>query len=472
MNEENDSILLLHASDFHVKEHEGNPMHIAHDIRKLFIFDAERLSKKIGSPTALVFSGDIAATGQEGEYCVAEQMFGTMYEQLKMVGKHIWLVPGNHDIDRNKTIDLDARMLRDSLRKNTIEAAENEFFKNPNMLLQPLSAYQDFAGPYNCQIKQESMYWEINTTNSSSVHDYMAVNFDIYIRGISTVSVSDQNDKQMDSLKNSKNDGSHMFVARGQLFDLPKRDDDDTPFSILIGHHPPSWWRFTENMKAIANTRFHLHLFGHEHQFAPQLSGNAICLKAGAVNPEAVNPDDPDYDPTHGQPRYNWIKIMRGKFKNNDGYVVRIWSRVYDESVHDFVEDGDWQGGAGYWIDQNLKIAPKKLKPEREPSDIKKDKANTDDKNIDIETTPGSIEIKKRRVTTVPSSNKIRLALLSQDSNVYAGIFKQLGYEPGLDEKYILGGLEFYENALKELLLPQNISKLIEVMNKEGISIN
>ena len=122
-----ESILLLHASDFHMRETEFDPLLLAHDIRQLFAFDAEQMAKKVGSPTALVFSGDIAFSGRAAQYDVARHMFTEILERLDLKEQRILVVPGNHDVDRGNAVALDARMLRDKLRKSSDLDAEALF---------------------------------------------------------------------------------------------------------------------------------------------------------------------------------------------------------------------------------------------------------------------------------------------------------------------------------------------------------
>ena len=449
MMEIGDSIMLLHASDFHVRDTEGEPLLHAHDIRELFIFDAEQLVKKVGPPTALIFSGDIAFSGKATEYDVAREMFTKILQRLNLKEQRILVVPGNHDVDRKKAAGLEARMIRDRLRAEDDTVAENIFVQKREDLLAPLLDFQEFAMPYDCLIRGENGYWEIDNINNSSASEYLTSNFQIKIRGISTVHVSDRNDGQMIDLE-SPDDGSHMYIAQGQLTCDPTTSDG--PFRVLVGHHPPSWWRFSENRKILADARYHLHLFGHEHKFAPHPTGNAVCVKAGAVNPDHVE----------DQARYNWIKITQEKF----GYIVRIWSRVFDNTRHEFTEDCKWPGGQGYKISHSLDVAPELISPER--TDETQHTATSVDL-LDIVTKVQSH--KEPSAPHQPTPHAVRFALLSQNHQKYSLVFSGLGHTPNADQMNTLGGLEYYEDMLKKLLLPENISKLIEAMEKEGISV-
>ena len=454
------TITLLHASDFHVKADEGDPLSRAHDIRQLFVFDSVQLAKDLGPPTALVLSGDIAFSGTSDQYDVAHSMFAKILEELNLREKRVLLVPGNHDVDRSKTVSLNARTLRDSLRAKTDELAERDFISKREELLKPLNAYLEFAMPYDCLIQGENGYWEINNDSNSTASKYLAADFPISIRGISTVHVSDRNDDQMEDPTNSKDDGSHMYIARGQLSCDPATKD--CPFRILVGHHPPSWWRFTRDRKDLAIARYHLHLFGHEHQFGPEIAGQAVSVKAGAINPD---------DASKQQARYNWIVISRG----DNGYAIRIWSRVFDSKGQKFIEDPSWPAGQGFIVSHALDTEVEVLSavPQEALPNSSTDKSKLADKQdtVDMSGSNGDEKDDGREVKE-PSMHDVRFALLSQNHAKYAIIFEKLGFVPDDAQKDTLGGLEFYENALDQLLVPEKIGELIAAMEEEGVSVD
>jgi len=450
-----ETIILLQASDFHVRAHEGDPLCRPHDIRQLFAFDAEQMAKEIGVPTALIFSGDIAFGGGAEEYDVARQMFASLLARLGLNEQRILVVPGNHDVSRGKAAKLEARMLRDSLRAGTDKDAEAVFIAQRAKLLEPIAAFHEFAMPYDCLIKGDNGYWEINNLTGSSASEYLAADFPLSIRGISTVHASDRNDDQMDNLLKPEDDGSHMYVARGQLSCDPLTDA--SPFRVIVGHHPPAWWRFSDNRKNLIQARYHLHLFGHEHMFSPQSVGNAVCVGAGAINPDDLEND---------QARYNWIKIRR----EGDGYMVRIWSRVYDHKYEKFCEDGEWLGGKGFLISQKLDGEVSEVAPECQPTETIATVDSFQESGGGIN--PASTRAFVDQEAKQPSSHAVRFALLSQNHARYALVFKELGFEPNETQRKILGGLEYYEEVLEELLQPENIGKLIAAMIKEGINVN
>lgn len=455
---EDDSIILLHASDFHVRESESEPFSRPHDARSLFIYDACEVAKDLGKPTAIILSGDIAFSGQATQYDVAREMLNSMLERLDLNEKRILLVPGNHDVDRNKALYLQARMIRDQLRYLEDNKAAELFISERERLLQPLLDYQEFAMAYDCLISGEKGYWEVDNNESSSASAYLSSQVPVVIRGISTVHVSDRNDDQMGDLVSPKDFGSHMYIARGQLSCDPI--NDDTPFRILVGHHPPSWWRYSEERMNLASTRFHLHLFGHEHNFLPHLVGNAVCVKAGAVNPEKYNSDTPA--------RYNWIRITN----QGNKYLVNIWSRKYDSEQERFAEDPDWPAGQGYLIEKRLNSAPILVPAEPTNKDTYRSTVKATPVASDTETHESISDDKPDgQPKAKASSHSVRYALLSQGHAAYSKVFDRLGKSPSGEQRLNLGGYEHYESVLS-WLLKNDIESLIKAMEEEGIHVS
>jgi len=177
----------------------------------------------------------------------------------------------------------------------------------------------------------------------------------------------------------------------------------------------------------------------------------------------AVNPDNAATE----QPRYNWIKITREKKK----FIVRIWSRVFDNNKQCFIEDSAWPSGQGYMVDQTLDAAPVLIDPEKiivvETSDVQ-------ESDLDLESAQSKINSDDKPIgeKKPPSMHAIRYALLSKSHAEYASVFEKMGYVPNEQQMKILGGLEYYEEVLQTLLLPDRIMNLVEVMKEYDIDVN
>jgi len=80
------------------------------------------------------------------------------------------------------------------------------------------------------------------------------------------------------------------------------------------------------------------------------------------------------------------------------------------------------------------------------------------------------VEVPEEAARTSPQG--IRYSLLTQRPQVFREVFRRLGYTPTPAQRSIANGLDYYEVNLKELLKPDNINQLIEVMKEEGIDVN
>ncbi len=246
-----------------------------------------------------------------------------------------------------------------------------------------------------------------------------------------------------------------MYVARGQLTCDPLTHA--SPFRILVGHHPPSWWRFRENRENLVRSRFHLQLFGHEHNFAPENAINSVRVTAGAINPE---------DAPAGNARYNWILIS----DEGDSYLVRIWSRVYDGASDKFAEDPEWPAGQGFRISRLLDAAPVVVPPETDAvGPIQSPDVAVANRDVE-EPVAGEAEQPEARPPI--SAESIRYALFAESHEVYSTIFESIGFVPNDLERETLGGLEYYEDAFESILGSGDLPRLVTAMETAGVNVH
>jgi predicted phosphodiesterase len=160
-------MLILHLSDIHFR----HPI-CATDwdpdkpFRTRLMQDARQRTETLGPIDAILVGGDIAYAGKPEEYAVA---LAWLYEFAEACGckrERIYVIPGNHDIDRKividdlsvqnaqqaiiRAVDKEAELLRQLSHKNTGPA-----------LLKPLAAYSDFAGNFWCEVfAPEKPFWK------------------------------------------------------------------------------------------------------------------------------------------------------------------------------------------------------------------------------------------------------------------------------------------------------------------------
>ena len=94
-----DTFRILHLSDLHISK-DNNPANSS-------IFNAllKQIEKDINngiSPEIVVISGDIANRGTANEYSIVKEFLDRLLDMLGLLNENIFMVPGNHDVDRTK----------------------------------------------------------------------------------------------------------------------------------------------------------------------------------------------------------------------------------------------------------------------------------------------------------------------------------------------------------------------------------
>ena len=94
---------LLHLSDIHFKYAlDGTVFDLDHDVRNELIIDVGNVAEHTGPIDAVVVTGDIAFAGMKEDYSVARLWLQELCARVGCEAKNVWVVPGNHDIDRQK----------------------------------------------------------------------------------------------------------------------------------------------------------------------------------------------------------------------------------------------------------------------------------------------------------------------------------------------------------------------------------
>ena len=143
----------LHLSDWHQKEKKEK------DFDRQVVLDAlikdiknrKAISQDLEKIDFIVFSGDVAFSGKPEEYKAAkEDLFDPLLKACNLSPENLFIVPGNHDLDRTKFGLLPAPLLR-PLESN-IEA-KNWLFDSEKRseALKPLKAFTSFVGNYTKQ---------------------------------------------------------------------------------------------------------------------------------------------------------------------------------------------------------------------------------------------------------------------------------------------------------------------------------
>lgn len=253
-------ILFLHLSDAHLTQKtnigEINANAIVNSLSQMGNFDE----------CVLVFSGDIANSGNENEYKVAERIFGRILKGINDKyfhgKKHIQtlIVPGNHDnLARNPD-----RKREEIVGFYKDKKTESHYYDD----LVELDNFYNFAHRNYCFIRNKNI--EVRSLRFGS--------FTIKVNLINSASFS---------LLGSENGDKGLHYLPGReisKFDFDKQEN----YTISIIHHGPEWFA-DETKKALYNKFYEstdLLFVGHEHFSLNEtkvVNGRQIDISSGVA---------------------------------------------------------------------------------------------------------------------------------------------------------------------------------------------
>ncbi len=281
---------LIHFSDIHLRspdcdfDHTDENIHIRDLVQK----DITEFTSADGKAVdAVLITGDIAFAGKESEYQAAHRWLDSLKEALKLSNDQIFVVPGNHDVDRNKADELLPRMIRNNIESSTQgwerEKTITEALRSDHTgaaIFAPMQKYIDFSSHYGCQISPLLPFWSKSLKLSERVN--------VEFRGITTPLFSNKNDSR----------GS-LILSRNQLNfrKLPG------VVHISLMHHPCDWLVDSDEIEDIIDNKVHIQLFGHKHRSRWRNSDNLLKVESISLHP--------DRHETSYEPGYNIIDLSQ-----------------------------------------------------------------------------------------------------------------------------------------------------------------
>lgn len=331
-------MLLLHISDIHFKATEvGAPDEPNRALRNDLLQDVKKMRADINRPAnAILISGDIAFAGKAVEYDFA---FKWLEEELcPAAGCHIenvFVVPGNHDVDRGAEAGPAQAMVRNSLRKLPPNKVNDEICKwmrdptSANVIFGPIENYNRFAAKFLCALrpytdKQAQGKSETPPGQPFARRD-LTLNDGSTLRlwGFNSALISDQHDAA----------GLMLIDPAASQIEV-----EDGVTHLVMCHHPFGWLRNGQSFEDRVNAVAKIQLFGHEHTRRIDEGKRYIRIRAGALQP--------DRDDSEWKPGYNWIEISVCKHEDSRKLSVRIWARMHEVSQFISIPDPD---GRGIW---------------------------------------------------------------------------------------------------------------------------
>lgn len=271
----------LHISDIHFKQASqwrDNPSRKA-----LLQFLNENFKKGLPKPDLIFCTGDIAFGEIKNgslaqQYGYAKDFFESLARTCGLARERFFLVPGNHDIDRN-AVNADAQQALNakSTDSRTHESAINNRFqcktREHQDALERLKAYGTF-------IEQHFLHQH----DSEGRHVYAVVES---IDGLG-VGIGGFNSAWSCS---GPEDDRHIWLAAQWQFNHVKTKLQDAHLRIGLMHHPVDWLNEAErdiSTRRIAGD-FQFWLHGHAHNAWVKPEAHCVTVAAGAVGAEHDN---------------------------------------------------------------------------------------------------------------------------------------------------------------------------------------
>lgn len=309
-------MLLLHLSDIHFHTNDiDRPFDPNLGLRDDMMHDLKIMISQIRRPIdAILISGDIAYHGRKDEYDFAFQWLrDTVCPLSGCMLENVFVIPGNHDVDRNATKAPAHEAARRDLRAIPKSRANTEIAKYMNdtlssqMLFGPIENYNRFAANFFCETGRFE--------KESGRKPYACRDFELNdhsklrVWGFNSVLICDANDNV-----------NMMYVdpSAAQI----EREDGVT--HLVMCHHPFNWLRNDREFRGRIEAVALIQLFGHEHNFRVDDHRDFTRICAGALQPER--------DEEGWQPGYNIIDVSVSAESQQRYLDLVIWVRHWQDN--------------------------------------------------------------------------------------------------------------------------------------------
>jgi calcineurin-like phosphoesterase family protein len=299
---------LLNLSDIHFREPDCLHPDTDPDVpfRTRLSQDVISLCHAGGPVDVILVGGDIAFKGHPDEYKTAEQWLLRLADDCGCPPDRIFVVPGNHDVDRGvcgrsqsvvNAQSVIAQASRES-RERTLRTQLRDR-ETGRALFLPLEAYNKFAAKFGCNVYADQPFWKYDLELGSDVT--------LRMFGLTSIIIS--------GLGERDNVPGRLYLSPLQTVFNP----EPNVLNLVISHHPPSWFMDEDEVDDAINNRVGIQMFGHKHRQRCARTPEYIRFSAGAVNPDRYEPD--------WRPGYNLIDLEVNGSGAHRGVQVRAHVR-------------------------------------------------------------------------------------------------------------------------------------------------
>lgn len=283
--------IFVHLSDIHFGQEHDDRLHIHSDVKEQLIADAAQVISSLPGKTAqgILVTGDIAHSGKHEEYELAGKWLDRLAKSVNCDIFQIQVVPGNHDLDRDK-LSRGAELLLNAIRIGGAAEYENILsdVNDRASLFARFEAYGRFSEGYNCALDTEGRYatnLRVELAPGRSIR-FVRMNSSLLCTGTET-------------------DSEPELMVGARQFTVPRIDGEEI---VVLIHHPLNWFKDNMEVGPYIRSRARVLISGHEHnprvRIDPIEPGcDVMMLASGATVPFKSNLE---YTFTYNVIEFDW----------------------------------------------------------------------------------------------------------------------------------------------------------------------
>ena len=315
--------VFVHLSDIHFgQEKKGGARAANEDARRKLMGDAASIVAGLPSrkATGIIVTGDIAYAGKAHEYDEAGRWLDQLAESVGCEPSTVQLIPGNHDIDRDKITGAAEWMLT-TIHDEGEEKLET-FLGNPmdrEVLYSRFEGYLPFAKAYRCPLDCEGH-------NSADRRVELAEG-----RAIRFVRLN----SALICTKGRDEEGKLLLGQRQRILQESAGEE-----LIVLVHHPLNWISDSDDMRKFLHGRARVCMSGHEHLAAVDVKEvepgcDILMIASGATTPDLI---DDVYTYAYNVIEFDWDEPT-------DSLAVTVHPRRWNDGMKRFEADEGRLGG-------------------------------------------------------------------------------------------------------------------------------
>lgn len=265
-------LIYVHVSDIHFGQERGAEVYVHDDVKRCLVADVADVmtASGIDRMDGVLVTGDIAFSGKKSEFDLAAQWLDRLTDVIGCAKTDVIVVPGNHDIDRDRISAGAALML-----SRIVEGGDDELDRflddagDREVLYAKFDDYRDFAEGYDCPLVSDGG---------------VAVNRRVEIAPGRFLRFVGLNSALLCTGRGTE-EGTLLIGGRQRV--LPRTDGEEL---VVLCHHPLESLQDQEVASQYIKSRARVHIYGHLHRPSvevetPVEEGDLLTVSAGAAVP-------------------------------------------------------------------------------------------------------------------------------------------------------------------------------------------